>query len=194
MTAQVLHCSKCHQPLPASLFNSADFVSCPSCNSSILIRTFPALEREPSARAAESVSMDEEASCFFHPQKKAVDHCDSCGRFLCSLCSISFLGGHLCPACLEAGKKKKKIKNLETHRVLYDNMALSAAILPILFFWITIITAPVSVYLSLRHWKSPTSILPRTKARFIAAIAIAGFQIAAWLFIFAKAARFKGWL
>lgn len=75
--------------------------------------------------------------------------------------------------------------NLETHRVLYDDIALAIAIIPALFIWVTIITAPISIYLSLRHWKSPTSIIPRTKIRFIIAIMLSVVQIAAWFFVFA---------
>ncbi|HUN56050.1 MAG TPA: hypothetical protein VMU29_12940 [Smithella sp.] len=78
------------------------------------------------------------------------------------------------------------MKNLETHRTLYDSIALYIAILPLLIFWITIITAPVSIYVAIRYWKAPGSIIPRTKARFIAAMVISGFQIAGWAFVLGK--------
>jgi len=46
--------------------------------------------------------------------------------------------------------------------------------------WLTIITAPTSIYLSIRHWNSPMSVIGRTKVRFILAIVISGLQILAW--------------
>jgi hypothetical protein len=105
---------------------------------------------------------------------------------LCPLCDIEFDGGHICASCLSAGKKKGKIKNLETQRVLYDGIALSLAILPLLIFYLTIITAPISIYVAIRYWKAPTSILPRTKIRFILAIVFSGLQLAGWSYVIMK--------
>lgn len=186
MDIRSINCSKCFVPLPQEMFNRGDFTNCPSCHSSVMIRTFPALQKNISSRQAENILLDAEAGCFFHPQKKAVAACATCGRFLCSLCDIDFDGGHICASCLEAGKKKKKIKNLETHRVLYDGIALSTAILPLLFFWITIITAPISIYIAIRYWRAPTSIIRRTKVRFVLAILFSGLQLAGWTYFLTK--------
>ena len=49
----------------------------------------------------------------------------------CALCSIDFAGRHLCPACLESGKTKGKMADLENRRVLYDNIALAVSLLPL---------------------------------------------------------------
>lgn len=180
----LLPCTKCGTALPASMLNTDEPSGCPGCGSLIRADVFPALFRRAEGQAGESLLADSEAGCFFHPQKKAVTPCSSCGRFLCSLCNVDFGGKPICPSCLEAGKSKRKIKNLETHRVLYDNIALSIAILPLLIFWFTIVTAPVCIYYSLRHWKSPTSILPRTKVRMVFALFIAVLQAGGWLLFF----------
>lgn len=124
--------------------------------------------------------MDDQASCFYHSQKRAVIPCDHCGRFLCALCDVEFGGRHLCPACLETGKKKGRIVNLDRHRVLYDSVALKIAVFPMITVWFTLVTAPIALYLAIRHWKSPTSLVRRTKIRFIFAVALAGLQILAW--------------
>jgi hypothetical protein len=179
-----LSCTKCGAGLPAGTLNTTVPAACPHCGSRVRADVFPALFRRPEGQSGESLLTDSEAGCFFHPHKKAVVPCASCGRFLCSLCDVELGGNHICPACLEAGKSKRKIKNLETHRVLYDNIALSTAILPLIIFWFTIITAPASLYYSFRHWKSPTSILPRTKIRFIFAVLISVLQISGWAFFF----------
>jgi hypothetical protein len=186
MDIRSINCPKCSVPLPQEVFNRADFTNCPACHSLIMIRTFPALQKDISSRHAENIILDAEAGCFFHPQKKAVVACATCGRFLCSLCDIEFDGGHICASCLEAGKKKKKIKNLETHRVLYDNIALSTAILPLIVWPFTIITAPISIYVAIRYWNAPTSIIPRTKVRYMLAIVFSGLQLAGWAYFLTR--------
>jgi hypothetical protein len=162
--------------------NTADFVPCPSCKEFIHVDAFPALLHVLlEGTSGESILTEDEAGCFYHPNKKAVISCSNCGRFLCALCDVEFNEQHLCTSCLEAGKKKRKIKNLENHRMLYDSLALGLAIIPMLLFvWPSILTAPIVVFLVVRYWKAPTSIIPRTKMRLIAALVIAVFQIIGW--------------
>jgi hypothetical protein len=72
---------------------------------------------------------------------------------------------------------------LENRRVLYDTVALAVATGPMLLIWPTIITAPMSIFLAIRYWKTPLSIVKRTKVRFILAIVFAISQIAGWGFV-----------
>jgi hypothetical protein len=102
------------------------------------------------------------------------------------LCDIPLDGRHLCPQCLEKGKLKQKIENLEHRRICYDSIALLLAAVPILIYWSTIITAPITMYLTLRYWKAPSSIIHRTKVRFIIAFTVAGLQTTGWILIFAN--------
>jgi hypothetical protein len=180
-----IRCTECRAPISAEYYNTPDLIRCPSCSVPIKIDVFPALLRglEP-GKAGDSL-VDDQASCFYHPQKKAVVPCDQCGRFLCALCDIEWGRKHLCPGCLETGKKKGKIINLERHRVLYDATALRLAFYPILIFWFTLVTAPVALYLAIRHWNSPTSIVRRTRIRFVLAITLSSLQILAWIFVIA---------
>lgn len=90
----------------------------------------------------------------------------------------------MCPQCLETGKTKRKIKNLEDQRICYDTIAWLVALVPMLFFWFTIFTAPIVLFLVIRFWKSPLSIVPRTRIRFVAAFGLAVIQLTGWtLFI-----------
>lgn len=160
-------------------------MACPGCGASIRVSVFPSLfKKETAVNSGESILVENEAGCFYHPLKKAVVPCAECGRFLCALCDIELGGKHVCPACIESGKKKGKIKNLENHRTLYDDIALSLSIVPLLFFWVTLITAPVSLYYSVRYWSAPSSIIPRTKIKFIIASFLATLQIAGWALFF----------
>ena len=173
-------CTACREPLPATHFNTDAFFRCPSCGAGLKVDVFPSLLRGIGpATPGEAVSGDE-ASCFYHPAKKAEIACDYCGRFLCSLCDLELDGKHLCPACLEAGGRKGRIKNLERERTLYDSTSLGLALLPLMMFWFTIVTAPVALYLAIRHWHTPTSIVRRGKGRLVAAIVISALQIMGW--------------
>ena len=148
----------------------------------LAVEIFPALFRPAGgAQPAEALIVESEASCFYHPQKKAARACEGCGRFVCALCDCDLHGQHFCPACLESGKTKGKIKSLDQQRTLYDSIALVSALLPLLIFYFTIITAPLTLYIAIRHWKTPLSILRRSKIRFIIAIIIALLQIGGWL-------------
>jgi hypothetical protein len=141
---------------------------------------------------AETLIVESESGCFYHPQKKAVRPCDGCGRFLCSLCDCELNGQHFCPSCLESGKTKGKIKSLDQQRTLYDSVALSLAVYPILIFYFTIITAPMALFVAIRYWKAPPSLVRRSKARFIAAIIVALLQLAGWGIFFVSLAVVSG--
>jgi len=80
---------------------------------------------------------------------------------------------------VETGKKGKII-DLDRHRVLYDSAAFMLATIPIITIWFTAITAPVAFYMAIRYWNAPTSIVGRTRTRFILAMGLAGIQIVAW--------------
>ena len=175
-----LFCDKCRQAHPDDFFNREP-MACPGCGKLSRAEIFPALFRPVRTTSAGELTMvDGEASCFYHPQKKAAVPCAACGRFLCSLCDCELHGQHYCPSCLETGRRKGKIKNLENQRTLYGGIALSIALLPLLIFYFTIITAPMAIYIAIRHWKSPRSIVHPGSAKFVLAIVFAVLELAGW--------------
>lgn len=177
-----IECMNCGTPLRPEDFQSSTLLLCPRCPAIQMAEIFPAFYRKPApAQAGAPIMVEGESSCFYHPQKKAAVTCDGCGRFLCALCEVEYSGQHLCPACIEAGQTKKKIATLETKRVLYDDIALSLAILPVITVYLTLFTAPAALYYSIRYWNSPRSILPRTRVRFMLAIVLALLQIGGWI-------------
>ena len=180
----MLACTKCGSSLGEEFINAPELAACPGCRALTRVEAFPALLRKmPEGAAGETLVLGNEANCFYHPTKRAVIPCDECGRFLCALCDVEFGDRHVCPSCLATGKKKRKIKNLENHRTLYDTITLSLAVLPLLLFWPTILTAPAALFMSVRYWKAPTSIVTRTKARLIAAFILSSLQIVGWSFL-----------
>ena len=146
------------------------------------VEVFPALFRRlASGSAGETLVVENEASCFYHPQKKASRPCDACGRFLCALCDCELHGEHFCPSCLESGKRKGKIKRLENERTLYDNIALALALYPLLLFvYPSAIGAPMSLFVAIRRWNAPRSIVHPTRTLLVLAIILASLQIAGW--------------
>src|SRR5438874_6597524 len=138
MSSFQLLCPKCKTPLRENVVNRAELAPCLACATPLQVDIFPALFRPlQTGRSGEAVVVETESSCFYHPQKKAVVHCEGCGRFLCALCDCELHGQHYCPQCLETGKRKGKIKSLENERTRYDSIALGLAIAPLLIFYVT---------------------------------------------------------
>ena len=192
MTPRFVACTKCQASLPPALYNAPELRACPSCGAWLQVEVFPAALRPPGPGAVgEAVMVEGEASCFYHPAKKAVVPCESCGRFLCAICDVDMNGRHLCPACLESGKKKGKLKQLENRRTLYDSLALAVAVYPVIFAPVTLIGAPVALYIAIRYWNAPNSIVPRSRWRAVLAIIIALLEMAAWAAIFVGAASLR---
>jgi hypothetical protein len=178
-----LLCSRCNAPIPPEDWNR-DHAFCGTCRAPLSALVFPAFLAKPDAASTGTPVLEAgEASCFYHPTKRAVVPCDHCGRFLCALCQVEFLGQNWCPRCIEAHSQKGRLSHLDASRTLYDNVTLMMAILPALLIWPTIVTAPATLYLAARYWRAPSSILPRTKVRFVIAALLALLQIAAWAWL-----------
>src|SRR5215469_7503062 len=167
MNSLQVQCPKCHGALLEGGLNLQDPAPCPSCQRPLQVEVFPALFRPVGqGQGGEAVMVEGELSCFFHPQKKAVLPCAGCGRFLCALCDCELNGQHFCPTCLETGRTKGKIKSLENQRTLYDSIAFALAIYPVVIFpliYFTIFTAPAALFIAIRYWNAPRSIVHPTK-------------------------------
>jgi hypothetical protein len=185
-------CTRCGMPVARDLWNHELPDPCSQCKAPLRADVFPAHFAGLSAGAApEAIVAEGDAGCFYHPGKRAVLPCDACGRFLCALCDVELGGRHVCPACLEGQKKKGQLAALETERTLYDRIALSLAVYPMLLFYLTLLTAPAAIFVSIKYWKAPGSLVRGTKAPFVVAIVISAIQIAAWLTLGVFLYRFR---
>src|SRR5882724_9986157 len=181
MTSFALLCPKCKAPLAEGVLNLFDLTPCPGCAAPLQVEIFPAYFRRMAAgRGGGLVLVEGESTCFYHPQKKAALPCEGCGRFLCALCDCELHGQHFCPACLEVGRTKRKIKSLENERTLYDSIALTLAIAPLVIFYLTFITAPAALFVAFRYWNAPRSIVHRSRIRLVLAMIFASLQIVGW--------------
>ncbi len=138
---------------------------------------FPAMYSGTAAQAAEAVADGGEASCFYHPENRAAVPCDSCGKFLCAVCDLDLDGRHLCHECLDRGIKTRTA-TIEDERILWDSMALHLTTWPVLTVYLPIFTAPIALYLVIRHWGQPPGILPRSSTRKILALVLAVIELA----------------
>lgn len=180
-----LVCSHCSSPIAPEDWNR-EHAFCARCRAPVSALVFPAFFPKSSPIAGGTALIEDgEASCFYHATKRAVIPCDHCGRFLCSLCQVEFLGQNWCPGCIETRREKGLLSALDPRRPLHDNMALSVAVLPAMLIWPSIFTGPMALYMSIRNWRKPSSILPRTKIRFWFAALLALLQITAWVWLVA---------
>ena len=178
-------CPKCRSALPGAMCNTADPIRCPACDATIQVEIFPAhFQPAATGQSAEPIIEEGVSSCFYHEQKKAVTHCDVCGRFLCALCDVDFNGQHVCPSCLQSGKQKGKLPQLESSRVTWDSAALLLCLGPIIFFPLFIVTAPTAIGLAILSFFKPGSLVPRTRIRAFLAIALGLVEIAIWVYAF----------
>lgn len=178
----LVFCPSCNGALPESFFRHAHVAaSCPTCRTEIALTIFPALFRPaPKIDAQSLLTAEGEATCFEHANKRAVAHCNRCGRFLCALCEVEVAGQIWCPNCLSSTNAgSRPIQALETRRTLYDSIAIALATFPVLlFFYPSIFSAPAVIYLAIRYWKKPSSIVPRGKWRFVVALIFVLFELA----------------
>jgi hypothetical protein len=158
---------------------------CPECRLQVRVDLFNAFY-QPVAQGApgEAVQEQGQAECFYHPGKKAIIPCDACGRLLCALCEVEIGGRHLCVGCLQAGPALQKMDRLKNKHILYDSLALALATWPVLFIFPTLLTGPAAIFVAVRYWKAPSTLVPRTRIRAITAILLGAGQVAGWSFFF----------
>lgn len=182
---QPLVCGRCGAPLPWRICNSPDAGNtCTSCAAPVRAHVFPAfLEALELGRQADAATPEQDANCFYHDDKRAVTACSHCGRLLCSLCDVTMRGDHLCPTCISRGKEKGSLVLLQSRRIMHDNIALILALAPLALGWLGLLLSPSAIFYAAFRWRSPGSLVPRTRIRFIIAILLAMFSLAGFVFI-----------
>jgi DNA-directed RNA polymerase subunit RPC12/RpoP len=174
MAAQNIVCASCSLPVPEDLWNTHEEVRCRWCGRNMRALVFPAINRTQLGASPAALQGETEASCFYHPQSRAAQVCQDCGRFLCNLCDLEVDGRHICPRCFDTVPAEMA----DTRRPMYDTMALAMSTLPALMFWPALVGAPWALFMVIRRWNAPSSIVPRTKIRFILAALFALAEIA----------------
>jgi hypothetical protein len=181
----MISCAKCEIPLPFDAQGTSEY--CPNCRRSCVGHRFPAALTTTGEipKHAESVIVLGEASCFYHDNKRAVVACDGCGRYLCNHCQADWLGRTLCLGCIHTQREVKGAGEFQSRVTLYDNVALSLLILPFLTlvygFFLVMFTAPVALFLVVKHRNASRGIVPRGRWRLVLAGALSLFVMLAWV-------------
>lgn len=171
-------CPRCQQPIPipdptGSMLETQ--LQCPSCQKTFHFYGFPALKRRlHSGDRPARIEDDQEASCFFHPDKRATAICAECGRFICDLCKVEEQGQILCPTCLDRHLTEAKAAQWTTSAPRYDNLALTAAVVPfVIGFFPAVIGIPLTFYYIYRGIRAPTPLTGKRPLRFVIAFLLA---------------------
>jgi hypothetical protein len=65
--------------------------------------------------------------------------------------------------------------------MLYDSIALTVPLVSLVLFWpMTLITAPATLVFSVMKWQRPLSLVRRSRWRFVVAMLVALAETAAW--------------
>jgi hypothetical protein len=173
-------CPRCRCNVPVVFANTGTPFPCGGCGQPAVIEVFPAAARRAPAGSASGIVGEGTAACFFHDERVARAACDGCGRYLCALCDVPVGKEHLCPECLALRNRKGRKQSLPNERVAWDRLALGIALVPVLMWPFTIVTGPMALYMVIRYWRHPCSLVERAWPRFALAGLVAGIQTAAW--------------
>ena len=178
-------CPRCGMELPRRVVESGDYSFCSICGAELWVTGFPALFAAAADVTAARERGEGEAACFHHESRPAVHDCGRCGKFLCELCASVVGQEYLCPSCLVAGIQGGSDTRLQQERTLFDSIALTLGIAPIITVWFTGFGGAAAIYTALRYWKQPTSIVRRWGWRKYAAIVFGLGEIAIFVLLIA---------
>jgi uncharacterized RDD family membrane protein YckC len=173
-------CPECHGALPAGTWNLSYPVNCPHCRTVLTALVFPAQVRPREAAVPEPAVEGGEATCYFHTPNKAFAACGECGRFVCALCHVDISGRSWCPSCIALQRQRGRLAYLDHRRMMYDNLALLLAVVTffLLGVWpLAIVTVGATLFVVFFYWRKVSSLVPRSKSRFVVAAVLAGIEL-----------------
>ena len=176
-----LSCPKCGFWLERSYWNQVEFQPCSHCQTDLRLLVFPVAVAPPEVPAPNPNSSEGEATCYYHSNKQAHVPCAACGRFLCTVCDMDFRGEHWCPSCMKQQVDTQALPEFQRSRIRFDALALILVTLPAIFIYPTFLTAPIALFLAIRHWNDDPGFLPRTQIRKYLAVLFAVVQILGWV-------------
>ncbi len=177
-------CSRCSvRVTPPPTLGQVAF-PCPSCGSPFDAWLFPA-SLHPMAQATPSEqALDGEATCYNHVTRKAVLVCESCGRFLCSLCDLETNQRHYCPSCFEARQSAGRLGQLPTQLLRYDRIVLALSLFSaLLCCWPSFLTAPAVFFMAFRYWNAPGSESAGARVGIVSSVVLSLLQLGWWAVI-----------
>ena len=142
------------------------------------VHLFPAVVRPSESVNAEAILEEGQASCFFHEESTATAICDVSGRMICDLCKTEWNGRTISIDALQSLMKEGKSSESVKSCTMWDTIALSLVLIPLLFSPLLVVTAPIALGICLLKWRAgPTGILRRSRWRYVVAALIALLEI-----------------
>lgn len=147
----MLPCSNCGKILPLKSYFGKKKSKCRSCQKVVTVEYFAALFTPLSqGEKAQTLVVDEDASCFHHANKVAVAVCASCGIYICNLCEITKNEEKVCPGCFN--KKADKSEDPITKEYVHHSTILGSLVLgSFLIYFVSVFTLPYAIYYGLKH-------------------------------------------
>lgn len=187
-TALRLPCPRCKRVLETHAWHDDRSGECRQCATPFDFISYPALNAEQERISTDTVVLDGESVCFFHAENRAAAVCEQCGRLLCPVCAVPYMGKKMCPACISAASRPDKADIVAVRsRMLWDSLALLIAVGPLVLVFtvfLTIVTAPVALGVVIYGWNKPNSLVRRgSRWRLIVAGIVALIEIGVWVFL-----------
>lgn len=184
-----VRCALCNQPFPVNDLMAVGSGVCPRCSRPCTTVSFPALfhgGNNPPPLSSDPLQ-EGEAACFYSPTRRATKECSHCGVLISEAWAAQWGSETVCLKCLEHLRQKGADTRFQSSRTLWDNIALLLSLLPFtfIFWWAAIFTAPAALFIAIRHWNTPRSIVPRGRARLVSAIILSSLQICGMAYFFA---------
>jgi hypothetical protein len=180
--AVALACPSCKRVLEADAWRDTAGGECRACNTEFF--AFPALYATRGAVAPQTAAPAADSTCFFHPENRTEAVCEQCGRFLCAICAVPFAGQKVCPTCISAQRNSGAAPAVR-ERTLFSSAAVSLAILPLIAWPVTLVTAPIVLGLACYGWNTPGSLVRgRGRWKLVVAGVFALAEIAGWITFF----------
>lgn len=196
-----VRCTSCGYGMADSLFLRSGAASCPTCQKEVTATLLPALYKSPATKPPalpEEPPGPGETACFYNPNRRATKCCDHCGVFISDSWAAQWGSQTVCLKCIEELRTKSRDPRFEAKRTLWDNIALGFTLGPwalaavfvatvilygFAFFCIllTIVTAPAAIFIALRYWNAPRSLVPRGHGRLVWALVLSLLQVGGWV-------------
>ncbi|HSJ02238.1 MAG TPA: hypothetical protein VK956_07270 [Verrucomicrobium sp.] len=197
-----IRCTSCSYAIPPEAFRGRESAPCPLCGKVMQAFVLPAIAGSGRVNAPPSLPETPpgpgDTVCFYNPERRAATSCSHCGVFISEAWAAQWGKETVCFKCLEDLRGRRQDARFQSRRVLWDNIALGTACLPVLVsvpflllgplgiafislcVMLSLITAPTALGLAFFAWNKPRSLVPRGRGRVVWAIILSLLQCAGW--------------
>ena len=169
-------CPICCAPIDAGPAST----KCRECGTDLEIKVSP-LARSKGEAIAGAIAADGDARCRFLPDLRAETVCDSCGALLSEKAAARWGAKVFCLPCVHRLRDSEDVDEdggLLGRLKIYDNLGL---LLVTLLAPLSLLTAPVALYLLIRYRKAPRGLVPRSAGRWWLALVVSLISLSVWL-------------